>query len=870
MKKYTFTERLIHYLFPDTHEAKLGDFVECHNRIIRENGRFKAFIWFLGFLVRSLPSVVKLYLFWTVTMLKSYLKTAFRNIKRQKAYSFINIAGLSMGLTCCIFIYMYVQHETSYDSYHEDSDQLYRVTVALTYPTGLRHFAGVSPMLTPYARENFPQVEYAARIWTNEVDQQVAYGDKIFKEDRRNIITIEKDILNILSIPLKQGDPENALTRPFTAVISNRAAQKYFGDEDPLGKILTVGNSDIEITGVTEELPGNTFFKFTMLISWSSLPDEEVNSPWYNTWFGAYPITFIKLASGVDPNEFAELCSGTVYDNAKEILDGRNAEYKCVLQPVTEIHLHSDYIWDIFPHSNVIYIYIFSGIGLFIFFIACINFINLSTARSSKRACEVGMRKVAGAQKGQLLVQFIGESMLITLISFTIAITAVLLLMPKFNELAVLEIGYSDLLQPGFIYGMLIIIFFVGLTAGGYPALFLSSFKPVSVLRGSIRTGLKGGKLRKALVIGQFTLSIAMISSVLVFNGQIDYMKNQPLGFDKEQKLIINVDGNGIGRNNYRSIKAEFSAFPSVNGVCFSSSIPGRGSVYNYRVYPEGEKETNAHLLSCIFVDEDYLSVYGIRITAGENLIEAARSSAETYIWTINETAVNAFGWSSPDEALNVRLTEQEPVRLIKGVFKDHHFAGLQNSIEPQAIIMGQFGGSFMTINTDTENIRDTVSLIEQKYKTLFPGRVFEYFFLDDDFNMQYTREEQTSKIFGIFTSMGIFIACLGLYGLAAFMAEQRTKEIGIRKVMGASVSGILNLLSREFLFMVIVANVIAWPLSYYVMNRWLQNFAYRIDIGVVPFVLAGIIAILIALISVSFHSLKAAKANPVDSLRYE
>ncbi|MCP4725959.1 MAG: FtsX-like permease family protein [bacterium] len=803
-------------------------------------------------------------------MFKNYIKIAFRNLLRHKGFSIINISGLSAGLTCCVFIYLYVQNETSYDTYHKDADRLHRITVALTYPTGLRHFAGASPMLTPYSRENFPQVEYAARIWTNEVDWQVRYRDRIFKEDRRRIITIEEDILNILTIPLKQGDSYTALSRPNTAIITSQTAEKYFGDEDPFGKILHVGYMDVEITGVVDELPGNTFFDFDIMLSWGSLPDEEVNAPWYNTWFGAYPITFVKLAPGVDPGEFGELCSETVYNNAKETLDSRNAEYKCVLQPVTDIHLHSDFIWDIFPHSNVIYIYIFSGIGIFIFFIACINFMNLSTARSGNRACEVGMRKVAGAQKRQLLMQFVGESVLITFISFLIAMIAVVFLMNMFNELAGLQIRYSDLLRSDFLFGMLLIILLVGLTAGGYPALFLSSFKPVSVLRGTVRTAVKGGKLRKALVIGQFTLSIVMISGVMIFSRQIDYMKDQPLGFDKEQKLIINVDGNGIGRSNYMSVKEEFLTIPSISGACFSTSVPGRGSVYNYRVFPEGQKETNAHLLSCVFVDKDYLSVYGIEIASGQDIIEAAGNITDYHFWTINETAMKAFGWSSPEEALNVRLGEREPYRHIKGVFRDYHFSGLQNAIEPHAVIIINGSGSYLTLNIGTVNIRETVRLVEERYRSLFPNKSFEYFFLDDDFNTQYAREDQTSDIFGIFTFMGIFIACLGLYGLAAFMAEQRTKEIGIRKVMGSSVAGIVNLLSREFLYLVLTANIIAWPLGYYVMNKWLQDFAYRTNISIWAFFTAGIIAILITFFSVGYQSLKAAQTNPVDSLKYE
>ncbi|MCP4727818.1 MAG: hypothetical protein GY863_22460, partial [bacterium] len=396
----------------------VGSFEVDYCEKVKDKGKIYAYLWGLLQILLSVNDLMDLNIHGSYAMFKNYIKIAFRNLLRHKGFSIINISGLSAGLTCCIFIYLYVQNETSYDTYHKDADRLHRITVALTYPTGLRHFAGTSAMLASYSRENFPQVEYVAMLRTFEEDYQVRYRDRIFKENKSKIITIEEDIFNILTIPLKLGDHATALSRPNTVVISEETAEKYFGDEDPFGKILHIGYRDYEITGITDELPGNSFFDFNILISWSSLPEEEVNSPWSRAWFGSYPITFVKLAHGVDPDEFGELCSETVYDNAKETLDSRNAEYKCVLQPVTDIHLHSDFIWDIFPHSNVIYIYIFSGIGIFIFFIACINFMNLSTARSGNRACEVGMRKVAGAQKRQLLMQFVGESVLITFISF--------------------------------------------------------------------------------------------------------------------------------------------------------------------------------------------------------------------------------------------------------------------------------------------------------------------------------------------------------------------------------------------------------------------------------------------------------------------
>jgi putative ABC transport system permease protein len=514
------------------------------------------------------------------------------------------------------------------------------------------------------------------------------------------------------------------------------------------------------------------------------------------------------------------------------------------------------------------YVYIFSGIGVIVLLIASFNFINMSTARSGTRAGEVGMRKIAGARRKQLFYQFIGESLLITILSFIFALIAVFLLLNKFNELSQIKIEYSHLVQPQFIiiiFGAMISLSFA---SGSYPAFVLSSFKPIDVLRGSKNMNIKGGMLRKVLVLGQYILSITLIIGVILFQDQLKFMKDRPLGFEKEQRLVINLQGVGVNRSNYSTIKQEFINLSSVQGAAFSTSVPGR-LLYNARMWPKGEVETNSHNISFMDADEDYLSIYGLELIAGRNILDGEKADRTIMPSIINETAVSLFGWDSPDKAVGKLFRDSEPFGKVIGIVKDFHLKGLQRQIEPLAIIL-RGGYLYLTLKIDTGNTGETLLQIKNTYSMLFPEKVFEYFFINDDFNRQYQREEHTAEIFWIFTFIGVLLACLGLYSLVAFIAEQRTKEIGIRKVLGATNVNIINLLTKEFLILLLIANIIAWPLSYFVVNEWLQNFAYRLEIGFAVFVFAGFAAVLITAVSVSYQSLKAAFKNPVDSLKYE
>jgi putative ABC transport system permease protein len=837
---------------------------EKYTKIAKEKSTTRALIVCTVHFFAITSSLILEKFFWSFIMLKNYLKITFRTLFRQKSFSFINITGLSVGIACCIFIFLYVQHETSFDSFHKDADRIFRIVATVDSPTGITKYAGAAHQLTPYIRENLSQSAYAARVTDAPYDCQVRYEDRVFKEQRRDIPFVDEEILKIFLFDLILGNPNTALSYPKSVVITEKTAKKYFGRKDPLGKVLTMDTDDYEVTGVLMDLPDNTVFRFNMLRSWKNLDPNDYYPRWQN-----FHRTYIKLAEEVDPKTFEQQITRIVIDHSKEELAKRHSTYKATLQPITDVYLHSeDLVFERNVRGNSIYIYIFTLAGIIILLIASVNYVNLTTARSSIRAREVGLRKVIGARQKQLFFQFISESIIVTLLSFVLAVVLALLLLNWFNDLAHLNIGWESLVKPGFIFVLLAAGVVLGSTAGIYPALVLSSFKPVSILKGKMTLGIKSGILRRVFVIFQFSLSIAMITGVVLANKQINYMKKESLGFEKEQRLVINVQGNKINWDNYFLIKEEFSKHPLINGAAFSSSVPGR-VVYNARMYPKGQKEYNSHNFSYMEADRDFVLVFGLEIIAGTNLENKVSRGLPETPCLMNETAVKLFGFQSADEVIGKLFGDRRPHPKVIGVVKDYHLKGLQNAIEPLGILL-RGSDRYLTLQLASENIEETMVFIANKYKSLFPNTLFEYFFLDEDFNRQYQKEDQTLRIFGLFTILGILIACLGLFSLAAFVAEQRTKEIGIRKALGASVASIVNLLSKEFLVLVIAANVVAWPISYFIMHRWLQSFAYRIHIGPEVFIFAGLTAIIIAVMAVGYQSLRAAMANPVDSLRNE
>ncbi|RJP66959.1 MAG: ABC transporter permease, partial [Ignavibacteriales bacterium] len=673
-------------------------------------------------------------------------------------------------------------------------------------------------------------------------------------------------LFKILDIPFIHGNPDKALTRPKTVVITESISKKYFGNINPVGEVLLLDTTAYEVDGVIKDFPKNTHLKKDFLICFQSSLDRMREFGITNPWRGVNCMNYVKLREGTDPFKFE-----TKIKNLPEKYSGNSISKNGVLstlflQPITDIHLYSDLNWEVEPGGNSTYILVFTAIGVLILLLASLNYMNLMTARSSNRSNEVGVRKVVGANKSQLISQFIGESVVTTFISVVLALLFVIFLLPFFNKLTELEFNLTSLIKPEIIFGLFLISLFISIIAGSYPAFLLSGFKPISILKGTTNRGSQKILLRKVLVISQFAISIVLIIGVLLFYRQVNYMKNQYPGFDKEQKLIIEFDRSIINPNSFETVKHEFADHPAVLGSTFSSSVPGRW-MYFWHLHPVDD-DKNDQMINCFQVDYDFIKEYNLEILSGRQFMKESGIDNYDRGWILNESAVKAFGWKSNEEALKHSINRASAPVI--GVVKDFHLKGLQSKIEPLAVFLIQEDFRYLTLKVDTENISQFIQFMKEKHANLFPGYLFDYFFLDDDFNKQYKSEENTASLLSTFTALGIMIAVLGLFGLAAFLTEKRTKEIGIRKVLGASIYKIVFLLIKEFLRLVILANLIAWPVAYYLTDKWFRDFAYRTEISIWLFVLSGSIALLIALLTVSFQAIKAATANPVESLKYE
>lgn len=794
-------------------------------------------------------------------MLKNYLKVALRNIKNHKIYSFVNIFGLSVGMACCILIFFYINQELSYDKYHQDAGQIYRVAMKISRDSAELETARVSAPLVPAIRENFPEVESATRFQTMDWRRNlVEYEEKKFYET--SVMVADNNIFDVLTIPFLRGEPKNALTRPGTVVVSLDMAYKYFGQMNPIGEMIDIWGRPFEITGVVSTAPENTHVKYGFILSLNGFERTWNLDNWGWTGFYAY----LKLRRGVNPQVFERKIQNIANLYIPEKLNEWGQAFDYYLQPLAKIHLHSNLSTEVEAPGNLAYLFIFSAIGFLILLLSIINYVNLTTARSSHRSKEVGIRKVVGAQQSQLARQFIGESFLTVFFSMAGSVLLVLLALPLFNNLTGKSFTPQYMLQPGLFLVLLILTLFVGMSGGSYPAILLSIFKPAGILKGTLQVHSGGNKLRKILVLGQFTVTIFLvIGSLLVFR-QIQYMKNMYLGFEKEQKIIVPVQFN----NNYESVKDEFLKYPSISDATACWSVPGR-TTNTIEARLIGEAVDMAQSMNFLYVDPDFIPSYKIEMAAGRAFQKESPSDVEdTFI--LNETAAKAFGFVSPDEALGKRMYEggSGNVGTIIGVTQDFHFEGLQSKVEPLVL---QFRPNYfvnLSLTVHTESIQDTLVFIENKWNELGLGNLYNYFFLDEDFNRQYGSEEKVGRLAFVFTVLAVFISCLGLVGLSSFTAEQRTKEIGIRKILGATTPNILLLLIKEFTIWVIAANVLAWPAIYFVMNGWLNDFAYRAKMSLGIFVISGTVMLLLSLLTVGAQSIKTALSNPVDSLRYE
>ena len=800
-------------------------------------------------------------------MVKNYLKIALRSLKKHKGYSFINISGLAIGMAVCMLIFIWILNELSYDKFHEKADRICRITMDIEFGTSLH--TPVSPTAAgPALVEDFAEVVTAARI-DRPRRVSIKYEDKTYQE--ADVGFAENAIFDIFSFPFVSGDPETALEAPHSVVITEGMAKKYFGDQDPLGKILRFNNDkDFSVTGVIRDVPQNSHLKFNMIRSFRTLiADGDVRD---DMWFDIRFYTYLLLDAHTSPKQLEQKLPGFIDKHLGDALKASGGSAKLSLQPLKKIHLYSDFERDISANSDIMFVYLFSGIALFVLLIAGINFINLSTARASTRAQEVGMRKALGAVRSRLIGQFLGESMIHSILAMGLSIGLIILLLPLFKPIIGRELTLNFIQAPWLLAIFLGMAVTVGVLAGSYPAFILSSFPPVHVLKGLSKAGGLHSRLRKILVIFQFSISVALIAATIIVYKQITFMKNKELGFNKEHVVIIPGMSESF-RKSYRSIRSELLSLSGVIDVGASDLVPSRGHLIA-PFLPEGFADDQVLAMDYLDVDAHYIPAMDIAIVAGRNFSEDLATDPDESV-LINETAAKKIGWENP---VGKRFVFRPPPNSggkvfyvsVIGVVKDFHLQSLREKIEPLIIFFDYDSLLTLSIRIAPDNIPHTMGLIEKKWKELDPDRPFNYLFLDDSLDSLYRQEERLRTITFYFSFLAVLIGCLGLFGMASFTAEQRTKEIGIRKVLGASVPGIVRLLAKEFLLLVILANLIALPVAYFAMNRWLQSFAYRMNIRVWAFVLTAALSLFIALITVSYQAIRAALANPVDSLRYE
>lgn len=808
-------------------------------------------------------------------MIRNYLVVAFRNLRKQKFYSAINILGLSIGLTCFLFIALFVTDEFSYDKSYPYAEQIYRMDFSGSVNGNEFITALMSAPAAATMKADYPEVEDAFRFRTTGNWFVKRKGQELtFKEE--SAVFADPNFFEFWGIDLIYGDPKTCLDRPKTLVLDESTAKKIFGDENPVGQMVVLDNrDDYEVTGVYKDFASNNHFHYHMMLTMLDR-DEAKMTMWMSFNFN----TYLKLSEGTNPaslaSKFPDLIETRLGPEIKQFMNLTMDQFEAqgdyaglYLVPLADIHLHSDKLGELEANGDIKYVYIFSAIGLFILLLACINFMNLSTARSANRAKEVGIRKVMGAIRSQLIKQFISEAMLISFISSILAVGLTALILPYFNDLAGKELSIGQILSGRFLGIISIIMLVVGLLSGSYPAFYLSKFRPAETLKGKLNLGFKSGGIRSILVVMQFTVSIIMIVGTAIVFNQLSYIQNKKLGFDKDQILMINDAW--ILRDNVQAFKNEALRDAHVQGATVASFLPV-GTTNNNNVYYPGKnvntKET--HILSNHYIDYDYLKTLDMNMIDGRAFSKEYPTDSTAAI--LNETAAKQMNIKVGDYISN-HGGDQDSLYAINykviGIVKDFHYESLRQNINPLVFHIGKRTG-YVALKIDAGESQATIDYLQQLWDDFAPGQPFSYSFMDERFDRIYANEQKIGQIFGVFAFLAIFIACLGLFGLASFTAEQKKKEIGIRKVLGASVAHIVNRLSVSFIKLVVISFIIATPISYFAMKAWLDDFVYRTDIQVWVFLGAGIAACAIAWLTMSLQSWKAARANPASSLRNE
>ena len=805
-------------------------------------------------------------------MFKNYLKIAIRNFFKHKGFSFINVFGLAIGVACCLMIVLYVFDEISYDRYHEKADQIYRVGIdGFVNNMAFHGVITCAPMAQTLVRE-FPEVTAATRL-RNFGFPVFRYENKVFSEER--VFWVDQSFFDVFTVSFIKGDPNTALAEPNTIVLTRSMALKYFGHEDPLGKSLNADQRrDYLITGVVEDVPRNSHFHYDFLASLSTYDDSR--SP---IWISNNYYTYFLLRMDASPEAFeaklAELVKKYVGPQIQvaagitmEQFYESGGQWGYFIQPLTDIHLHSHLEFEIEPNGDIAYVYIFSIITIGILLVAGINFVNLATARSVNRAREVAIRKTVGSSRSQLIRQFLAETTLMSLIAVLLALIAVQFLLPTFNTITGKDLAIPYMQNVYTIPSLLGVVLFIGILAGIYPAFFLASFDPAIVLKSETLGRTRKSSLRNVLVVFQFTVSIVLIVGTFIVNRQLKYIQSKNLGFNKDQIVVVKKTDD-IG-NQIQTFRQEIVK----NSKVINATNTGRliGETFGNSAFKlAGATGEETHLLWTYFTDPHFIDTYQIEMAAGRYFEEGRQADQQAVV--LNETAVKDLGLTDP---IGKQIAALRPTReqyfIIIGVMKDFHFESLHFQIRPLIIALWppDNRGRYVSVRVHSEGIRETLSFLENTWRRFAGNQAFEYEFFDDHFAQIYQAEERTGQIFFVFSFLAIIIASLGLLGLAAFIAEQRTKEIGIRKVLGATESRIILLLSKQYTKWVILSNLFAWPIAYYFMHKWLQRFAFQPGLSVWSFLLASLVVFVAALLTVGFQTVKAARSNPVDLLRYE
>ena len=787
-------------------------------------------------------------------MIKNYLKITLRTLLKHKGYAFINIFGLAIGLACCLLIVLFVRDELSYDRFHEKADRTYRI---VRQERDLAPSVTPSALLGPALMETYPEVEHATRLIRSYFSPLVSRDEDGFYEDR--IFFTDAEFFNVFDFRLVRGDPDTVLSEPFSILLTETMARKYFGDEDPLGQTLTLNAAHtFTVTGLLDNSPRTTHFTFDFLASIESLPEVTGRANMLETWgLGSFP-TYVVLPEGYDPAALEEKLAGFLPPQF---------QIRYFLQPLTEIHLASAYRGEIEANSDARYVWMLSGIALMILLLACINYTNLATARFARRAREVGIRKVVGAHRRQLMGQFLGESVLLSMMALLVALALLEALLPAFSTLidGTLTFDFSE--DVAMLGAMVAMALLAGLVAGSYPAFYLSAFRPGLVLKGAAE-GSRRTPLRKVLVVTQYAIAVVLLAGTGIIYQQLDYMRTAKLGFEKEHVVVVPVRDEAV-QQRPEVAKATFLMQPEVTHVSSSAALPGTETSGTSDARRLGAQDDEPFRISVHWIDEDYVEALGIAMAAGRDFSDDFPTDKDETL-LINETAARDFGWASAAEAVGEVIALWGEQRRVIGVMEDFHFESLRTAIGPLLFFPEMDETRSLILRLRTNDLPATLARLEDTWKQLSTTQPFTYSFLDEDLETLYVAEMRWGKIIASAALFALLIACLGLFGLASFLAEQRTKEIGVRKVLGASATSIAVRLSGDFARLVLIAFVVGAPVAYLSAQRWLDGFAYRIEVSGWIFLMAGSLVLAIALLTVSYQAIKAALADPVRALRYE